>query len=192
MVTRNHVLTHRPYPPKEIIMSFLTRALCALPIIAVTAPAFAHVTMTPNEATAGNYFQSAFTIPHGCEGSGTVSVRVKIPDGVTSVKPQMKPGWDVSIKMRKLEKPVDAGHGRMITETVDEVSWRGGPLPDNLFDNFGLAVKLPDTPGQTLYFPTVQECQQGVHRWIEIPAAGQKWGDVPQPAPFIRLKAKTP
>lgn len=173
-------------------MSFLMRALCALPIVAIVTPAFAHVTAGPNEAVAGNYFQTAFNVPHGCEGSSTVSVRIKIPDGVTAVKPQMKPGWEVGIKMRPLEKPVDAGHGRMISETVDEVSWRGGPLPDNLFDTFGLVMKLPDTPGKTLYFPTVQECEKGVTRWIEIPAEGQKWGDVKQPAPFIRLKAKTP
>ncbi|MBV8791786.1 MAG: YcnI family protein [Pseudolabrys sp.] len=155
-------------------------------------PASAHVTAGPNEAVAGNYFQTAFNVPHGCDGSATIAVRIKIPDGVISVKPQMKPGWDVTIKTKTLEKPVDAGHGRTINETVEEVSWRGGPLPDNLYDNFGLVMKLPDTPGQNLYFPTVQECQNGVHRWIEIPAGDQKWGDLSQPAPFIRLKAKSP
>jgi len=152
------------------------------------APASAHVTANPNEATAGAYFQTAFTIAHGCSGAPTVAVRIKIPDGVTSAKPQMKPGWEVTIAIRKLAKPIDAGHGRTTAETVDEVAWRGGPLPDNQYDTFGLLVKLPDAPGQTLYFPVVQECSEGAHRWITIPVPGQKWNDVREPAPFIRLK----
>jgi hypothetical protein len=41
-------------------------------------------------------------------------------------------------------------------------------------------MKLP-TAGQTLYFPAVQECQQGTHRWIEIPAVGQKRDDLREP-----------
>jgi uncharacterized protein YcnI len=154
--------------------------------------AFAHVTAHPNEAPAGTYFQSAFTVPHGCGGEPTLAVRVKIPEGVISVKPQMKPGWEVSIKMRRLQSPVDAGHGRMISETVDEVRWEGGPLPDAFFDTFGLVMKLPDTPGRTLYFPFVQECSQGVQRWISIPADGQKWHDLREPAPFIRLQPRAP
>ena len=51
-------------------------------------------------------------------------------------------------------------------------------------------MKLPDKPGETLYFPTVQECEKGVHRWIEIPAAGKSRGDYKEPAPFLRLLPK--
>jgi uncharacterized protein YcnI len=152
--------------------------------------ASAHVTATPNEAAAGTYFLTGFTVPHGCSGSPTVAVRIKIPEGVISVKPQMKPGWEITITNRKLDKAIDAGHGRMVTETVDEVAWRGGPLPDSLYDTFGLVMKLPDQPGRTVYFPVVQECKEGVHRWITIPETDEKWGDAKEPAPFVRLKAK--
>ncbi|HKN10719.1 MAG TPA: YcnI family protein [Pseudomonadota bacterium] len=154
--------------------------------------ASAHVTAQPNEAGADSYFVTAFSVPHGCDGSATIAVRMKIPDGVTSVKPQMKVGWEISIKTKNLDKPAAAGHGATVGETVDEVAWRGGPLPDSLFDTFGLLMKLPDAPGQTLYFPVIQECQQGVHRWIEIPTGQQTWGDLREPAPFLRLKPKTP
>jgi uncharacterized protein YcnI len=117
-------------------------------------------------------------------------VRVKIPDGVLSLKPQAKPGWEIAITMRKLEKPVDNGHGGLITETVDEVAWRGGKLPNNWFDEFGLAMKLPArAAGEVLWFPVIQECERGVHRWIEIPKEGQRWNALKEPAPFIRLKA---
>jgi uncharacterized protein YcnI len=156
-------------------------------LVAAAGDAFAHVTANPNEAPADSYFRTAFRVGHGCTGSATTAVRVKIPDGVFSAKPQAKPGWTIEIRMRKLDKPVEVGHGRTVTEAVDEIAWRGGPLPDTHFDEFGLSLKLPAAAGRTLYFPIVQECEQGVHRWIEIPAAGQKWNDLREPAPFIRL-----
>ena len=53
-----------------------------------------------------------------------------------------------------------------------------------------MIVRLPDKAGQNLYFPIVQECEKGVHRWIEIPASGQDADKLREPAPFIRLKAK--
>jgi periplasmic copper chaperone A len=168
-------------------------SLLAVAALAVgTAAASAHVTVQPSEAVAGSYFQMAFVVPHGCDGKATVAVRVKVPDGVTAVKPQMKPGWTVEIKTRKLDAPQPATHGKSISETVDEVSWRGGPLPDNLYDTFGLMMKLPDTADSNLYFPVVQECDEGVHRWIEIPAAGQSRDDLREPAPLVRLKPKSP
>jgi uncharacterized protein YcnI len=164
-------------------------ALAAMTFADALVPASAHVTATPNEGIAGTYFQTAFTVPHGCSGSPTIALRVKIPEGVISIKPQVKPGWQIEIKNRKLDTPIDAGHGNKITETVDEVAWRGGQLPDIYYDTYGLVMKLPDTAGKTIYFPFVQECKEGVHRWITIPAAGQKWHEVKEPAPFIRLKA---
>ncbi|WP_022723215.1 YcnI family protein [Rhodopseudomonas sp. B29] len=166
-------------------------AAAVLAAAASVTPAAAHVTIQPKEAVAGNYFQAAFNVPHGCDGSSTVAIRVKIPAGVISVKPQMKPGWTVDIKMRKLEGDLPKLHGKTITETVDEVAWRGGPLPDNLYDSFGLIMKLPDN-AQTLYFPVVQECEKGVSRWIEIPAAGQKSETLHEPAPALRLTPKAP
>jgi periplasmic copper chaperone A len=157
-----------------------------------TASAQAHVTIQPKQAAADSYVQVAFTVPHGCDGSATVAIRVKLPDGVGSVKPQMKPGWTVEIKTRKLETPQAVAHGKAISEAVDEVSWRGGPLPDSLFDSFGLVLKLPDTPGKNLYFPVVQECEQGVHRWIEIPADGKADDKLHEPAPVLQLTPKAP
>jgi uncharacterized protein YcnI len=164
----------------QVITAFVAGALAA-------GTASAHVTASPNEAAADSYFITSFTVPHGCDGSSTVAVRIKIPAGVTDVKPQMKPGWQASTVMRKLAEPMTDTHGNRITEVVDEVDWRGGPLPNAFYDSFGVMMKLPATKGATLYFPTVQDCEKGVHRWIEIPAAGQHWHDLKEPAPFVRL-----
>ena len=172
--------------------NLLAVAGAVLAMAGSAAPGSAHVTLQPAEAAADSYAHLTFTVPHGCDGSATKALRVKLPDGILSAKPQMKPGWHVEIKTRKLDAPAQGPHGKSVTEVIDEVEWRGGPLPDSLFDTFGLIVRLPDKAGQTLYFPTVQECEQGVGRWIEIPATGQGADKPRAPAPAVRLKATSP
>jgi uncharacterized protein YcnI len=158
-------------------------------VIFASAPATAHVTLDRNEAPADSFFNAMVNVPHGCEGSPTLRVRVRIPDGVIGVKPQPKPGWDLAIRREKLAQPIVESHGRTITEVVAEVTWSGKLLDEN-FDQFGIHMRLPNKPGETLYFPAVQECEKGVHRWIEIPAAGKSRGDYKEPAPFLRLTPK--
>jgi uncharacterized protein YcnI len=43
------------------------------------------------------------------------------------------------------------------------------------------------SPGQMLFFPVVQQCEQGEHRWIEIPAADKPANE---PAPGVMLIPK--
>ena len=151
----------------------------------------AHVTLEVREAPVDSYYKAAFGVGHGCEGSPTVRVRVRIPDGVTGVKPQPKAGWEVATVKTKLEKPISGDHGATITEVVSEVVWSGGKLLDAHFDQFLMQVKLPKAaPGTVIYFPVVQDCEKGVNRWIEIPGAGKKLGDYKQPAAALTLIAK--
>lgn len=159
-------------------------ALCLL-----SAPAYAHVTANPDKGMAGKYFETKFRVSHGCDGSDTTSITIKLPKGFVIVKPQFKSGWSVDVKKRKLEKPVPAGHGKMTDEEFDEITWSGGPLPDSLYDEFGLVMKLPDTAGETLWFPVTQICEKGENKWVQIPAEGQQWHDVKSPAPFVKLEA---
>jgi uncharacterized protein YcnI len=91
-----------------------------------------------------------------------------LPEGATAAKPLAKEGWTV-------------------TEVAGEIAWRGGSIDPKTHEIFGIALKLPNTPGRTLYFPAIQECQQGTNRWIEIPAAGQTVKDLRNPAPFVTL-----
>ena len=162
-------------------------ALAAL-IAVVTSPcASAHITAQPNEGKAGSYFETSLKVPHGCDGSSTIALRVAIPDGVTSIKPQMKPGWTVNIVTRPIDPPLNGEHGTTIDKAVTVVEWRGGPLPDSLYDTFGIVMKLPPSAGRTLYFPVVQTCGNGTRDWTDIPAEGQSWHDVHSPAPFVRI-----
>ena len=70
--------------------------------------------------------------------------------------------------------------------------WSGGKLPDEFYDEFVVSVFLTDglQPNTTLYFPVVQECEQGVSRWIDIPADAAGAHDEKWPAPGVKLLAK--
>ena len=152
------------------------------------ALARAHIVADPSEGPAGAYLRAAFRVTHGCKGSPTVAVTIRLPPDVVQAKPMPKPGWTIEIKTRPLNPPVDSGHGFKIGQGVTEVTWRGGRLENAHFDEFILSVRLPNMPDRTLYFPTVQQCERGANEWIGIPAPGQKWHDLPEPAPFIVIK----
>jgi periplasmic copper chaperone A len=155
---------------------------------AVAGIAVAHVTVNPREAPAGGFARLDFRVSHGCDGSPTTAIRIQIPSGVVSVVPQNKPGWTVDLVTGPLEEPYD-DHGQLVTDGVIEVAWTGGNLPDGLFEDFGLSVRLPDRAGETLYFPVLQECESGSYAWIQIPAEGEDAHDLAEPAPALRLVA---
>lgn len=167
------------------------RIVFASALAVASGAASAHVTLASKEAPADSYYVARFLVPHGCQGAPTQTLKVQIPEGVTSVKPQPKAGWEVKIVRTNLDRPITDRHGNQITQRVTEVDWIGGNLPDDYFDEFLMQVHLPDAPGKTIYFPTVQECKDGkADRWIEIPAAGKNAGDYREPAPGVKLLAK--
>jgi periplasmic copper chaperone A len=138
-----------------------------------TSSASAHVTLENREATIGRSYKAVFEVPHGCAGSATTKLRVQIPQGVIAVKPMPKPGWNVEAIKGRYASVYDF-HGARLSEGVKEVVWSGGKLPDDFYDEFVISAFLTDAlkPNTTLYFPVVQECEQGVSRWIDIPADG--------------------
>jgi uncharacterized protein YcnI len=168
-----------------------SRLLAVTAIVAfATSSASAHITLENREATIGSSYKAVFVVPHGCAGSATLKIRVQIPEGVIGVKPMPKPGWSVEAIKGKYAADYDF-HGAKLSEGVKEVVWSGGKLPDDNYDEFVISTFLTNglKPNTTLYFPTVQECEQGVSRWIDIPAEGNphesKW-----PAPGVKLMPK--
>ena len=162
----------------------LTLVAASAALTAVSA-ASAHVATDPGKAPAGQSTTVGFGIGHGYEGSPTRSVSIQIPAGVTSAKPVPKPGWKITIKRGKLPQPVKDFAGKTVTVGVLSVTWSGGNLRDDHYDTFELRLGMPNTPGKTLYFPTVQRCTKGVYRWIQIPKAGQ--AEPEEPAPGVLL-----
>lgn len=168
-------------------MSRLFALSAAALALTIALPAMSHVTADPALAEPGSYFRTALRVSHGCGSSATTAIQVAIPDGVVSVRPQAKPGWQVAIETRKLAQPVDIGHGRKTDTLVSAVRWSGSKLPNEQFDEFGLVMKLPDQPGAQLWLPVVQTCESGELRWEQVPAAGQSAHDLSYPAALIRV-----
>jgi uncharacterized protein YcnI len=147
--------------------------LRAVVIIAALAasPAGAHITLENREATVGSSYKAVFTVPHGCAGSATIKLSIKIPEGVIAVEPVPKSGWNVETVKGKYAAEYDY-QGAKVSEGVQEVVWSGGRLPDKTREEFVVNAFLTDglSPNSILYFPVVQECEQGISRWIDIPA----------------------
>ena len=152
--------------------------------------AFAHVTLETGEAKVGSAYKAVFRVPHGCEGSATVKLRVQVPDGYIGVKPMPKPGWKLDIVKGKYDKTYTL-YGTPVSEGVKEIDWSGN-LPDEYYDEFVMRGVLADSlpVGEVLYFPIVQECEKGVTRWIEKPAKGADPDSVEHPAPGVKLLPK--
>ena len=159
-------------------------------LAALALPASAHVTLETQQAVAGSTYKAVLRVPHGCDGSASTAIKVKIPDGMIGVKPMPKAGWQLQTQVGKLATPISDGHGGQITEGVVEVSWSGGKLLDSNYDEFVFRGTLPAKAGEMAWFPVVQECEKGVDRWIEIPAAGKSSDDYKTPAPGVKLMPK--
>jgi uncharacterized protein YcnI len=147
----------------------------------------AHVTLETKQASPNTSYKAVLRVGHGCEGQPTTAIRVQIPEGVIAVKPMPKPGWQLDVVTDKYERAYDY-FGSQLTEGVRQISWSGGELPDAYYDEFVFVGRLSDfEPDTVLHFPTVQECAGGVHRWIEIPAAGQDHDELEEPAPQLTI-----
>ena len=171
-------------------MTMKSSALCGAMMLLMCGAAQAHVTLETREATAGSTYKAVLRVGHGCDGSPTVALRVRIPDGVIAVKPMPKPGWELTTKSEPYAEPVQY-YEDVLTQGVREIAWTGGRLPDEWYDEFVFRGRLPDSqPGTKLWFPVVQECETGAHRWIEIPAEGKSADDYEEPAPGLSLTPK--
>ena len=165
----------------------------AVILLLAASPALAHATLETQQAQVGASYKAVLRIPHSCGASPTIRVRVRIPDGFIGVKPMPKAGWTLETVKAPYGKTYEAPHVTL-TEGVREISWSGGRLPGDWYDEFvfvgTVAADLP--AGNTLYFPTVQDCETGAERWIEIPAEGSSAHDLKAPAPSLKLLQAKP
>jgi periplasmic copper chaperone A len=165
----------------------LCTSLCLTASLGMPA-ASAHPSFEIKSAAVGAPYKAVIRIPHGCDGSPTMRVRVQIPEGVIGVRPKPMPGWSIETKRGRYDRSYPYYHGATLTEGVREISW-SGRLLDEHFDEFVFSGFLADTlqPGSTLYFPIHQECERGSYAWAEIPTAGQNAHGLKSPAPGIAL-----
>jgi periplasmic copper chaperone A len=148
----------------------LTAAVTSMALLAVGGAASAHIDPDPAQAQAGSRLTVGFTVEHGCDGSPTVRLDMRLPEGVTDPVPEPLDGWDGS---------VDTVDGDTI------VTFAGGSLADDVEGTFSVTMTLPPVPGTTIYFPFVQRCDVDEIRWIGIPA--EPGDELDEPAPAMEL-----
>ncbi|MGH9210092.1 MAG: YcnI family protein [Acidimicrobiales bacterium] len=133
-------------------------------------PAGAHITPDKDEVPADSFNSVTLTVPHGCEESPTRAIAVEVPEGINSITPQVNSGWDIEVATEELPEPIDDGEGGELTERDSVVTFTAQPgneLPVNYRTQFTLGFRTPDTPGEYLFFKTVQTCVEGETAWIE-------------------------
>jgi hypothetical protein len=149
----------------------------------------AHITLEQQQASVGAPYKIVLRVPHGCGESATIRLSVQIPEGAIAIKPMVKPGWQIGTTRGSYAQAYSFFHGAKFTEGVKEVTWSGGKLPDAFYDEFVLSAFIAGelSPNRMLYFPVVQQCEQGEHRWVEIPEPGRHANE---PAPGVLLLPK--
>jgi periplasmic copper chaperone A len=171
------------------IANSLSSVLATCASLLFCTAASAHVVLQDPAAAAGSGYRATFLVGHGCEGTATTAIKVRIPEDFQGAKPMPKAGWTLNIVSAPLAKPYSS-HGKRVTEDVAEISWTangpGSALPDAWYEEF---VLRGTTPGQAglLWFKVLQTCEKGQNDWSETPASGSSTKGLKAPAALLEL-----
>lgn len=169
-----------------------TLALGAGTLLALALPlaASAHVSITPDAASAGSYSVITFKVPNESATATTTKLEITLPSDTpfTSVRYVPVPGWTAELVTEKLPKPVAAEDGD-VTEVVSKVVWTanaGSAIADGQLQQFSLSLgPVPDTGSVTL--PAEQFYSDGTTvSWSEM---GE---DAEHPAPVLYINDEAP
>jgi uncharacterized protein YcnI len=164
----------------------ITAVLAALLVLAPAA--VAHVTLNPREWEAGGFAKFDMRVPNENESGDTTKIVMRFPEQVISASFQPVEGWKRTVKMAKLDEPID-DEGEQITERIDTVTWSGGRIRPGEFQEFGISFQVPEDvePGTALAFPSLQTYTNPdeVRRWI-----GPE--DADSPAPTVTVLEAPP
>jgi len=166
--------------------------LAGTAVLALSAPAFAHVSVQPEgEAAKGGYAVVDFKVPNERDNASTTKLEVTFPTDhpLASVMPQPVPGWKAEVTKSTLDKPLEL-HGKKITEAVSKVTWTadGKGVEPGFFQKFPLSVgTLPEDTDQLVFKAVQTYSNKEVVRWIEVPQEGQE--EPENPAPVLQLSA---
>ncbi len=150
------------------------------------APAWAHVTIDPTSAPKGSDAVLTFTVPNEMDNASTTQLVVSFPTDHPIAEASVEPvaGWTANVESTHSEKPIKTDEGET-NDRVSRVTWSGGPIEPGDFQQFKIAVGLPDD-ANSLVFKALQTYSNGtVVRWIETAAPGA--AEPEHPAPVLTL-----
>jgi uncharacterized protein YcnI len=134
-------------------------------MLAVSAPAWAHVVVSPEEVTAGDYETLTVSVPTEKE-IPTTKIRVEVPEGFLLSGVQPVPGWEHTFEE-------DGG-------VVTAVTFSGGEIRPREFQQFLLQAQAPEEPGEYPW-KAIQSYEDGsVVEWTGPP-------DSEEPASVIEV-----
>lgn len=152
----------------------LVSALLGAVLVLVGSPAFAHVTVQPEEATAGGFQTFVVQVPNERDDASTIKVEVQFPQSFAFVSFQDVEGWRREVTTVEFDEPIEA-FGEEVTEGTGTVTWSGGRIEPSEFETF--AFSAGPVPEGDMEFKAIQTYDSGeVVRWIgpadaEQPAA---------------------
>ncbi|MET7476465.1 YcnI family protein [Streptomyces sp. NPDC005648] len=167
-------------------------ALAGVAVLALSGPAFAHVSVQPEGTAAkGGYAVVDFKVPNERDNASTTKLEVTFPTDhpLASAMPEPMAGWKVQVTKSKPAKPLEM-HGRQITEAVSKITWtaEGKGIEPGYFEKFPVSVGALPEDAEELIFKAVQTySDKDVVRWIEVQQDGQE--EPENPAPVLTLSA---
>jgi uncharacterized protein YcnI len=116
----------------------------------LSSTALAHVGISNGPGIADSSQVLTFGVGHGCAGSDTVAIEISIPEEVTVTRGLVGPDG--------FGQPVITKND---AEAVTKVSWSktDAEAGDDNYYQFGIRIKVPNTPFKTLLFPAKQTCR---------------------------------
>lgn len=163
----------------------------ATSLVAVAAPASAHVSVSSDDASQGGFGIATFSVPNESDTAATTKISVTLPTDTpfAFVSAQAKPGWEIDTTTVKFDEPVTNGEFE-VTEATATITWTatGDGIAPGEYDTFGLSGG-PFPSADELMLPVVQTYADGeVAAWDQ-----EQTGDTEpeMPAPVLALNAST-
>lgn len=150
---------------KKTIVAFLS----ALGLtVMMPLAAFAHVVVTPNQATVAERVRFSISVPNE-RNVAVTSLKLTVPSGVTDLQPDVKGGWMIDI-----------------TKNGDEVSavtWTG-TIPEGQRADFGFKAQTPGQAGELDWKATQTYADGVVVNWDQKPTSNENESDNATTGPY--------
>ncbi len=154
---------------KKIFVSLFVMML----FLGIVSPVLAHVTVKPNQVGVGAYQTFTVSVPTE-KDVATTGVRVAIPEGLESVRPNVKPGWKIELKKS------GTGDDARVTEIV----WTAGSIPADQRDEFYFSAKTPAAVTSVMWKAYQTYADGVIVSWDQDPMAEVKDDESSNTGPY--------
>lgn len=147
----------------------MNKSLVTLALLSLAAPlAFAHVSLAPATAAAGQTYRGVVHVGHGCDQAATTAIEATLPASVARVQASAAPGWKLQL-------------------TGTKVSWTAedGPSP-NRKGEFPIEFQAPAQAGP-MWIGVTQKCGATTINWTDVPRQGASTAGLKTPAVLLQV-----